>query len=224
MKKGEVMNENKIGGLDFIKERECITIDGRTFQINEHFDNNDFQKGEGEGEFFIKYNALLRVIKKMFIINDYRATVLQVPEKNNEWCATVQVTYELAFENQDTKIGRRFGWSATADCRASNAKNEFTRYTVAMAETRAAARALRNILGIPLCSDEEIGDTTLSFEEPITDNQKNLLQQKFIKDDGIDINKIREIVIPDIDQLTRSQAANLLEKLNKKKRKSKKEG
>lgn len=209
---------------EFIKEKEFITIDGRILKMVDYFDTQDFVKSEVDDNIFIKYNALLRVTKKLFTITSYYASPYQSPEKKDNWCATVVVAFDLYVK--DTKENK-FSWSSCADCRTESTTEGFGRYTTALAETRAAARCLRSILGIDLCSAEEIADTTneIDDDQPIEENQKSLLNVKFMGEKGFTIKEMEVILKKEfekLDNLTKAEAATLIRKLNAKKKKKEK--
>ncbi|NIU01834.1 MAG: hypothetical protein GWN01_13265, partial [Nitrosopumilaceae archaeon] len=104
-----------------------MTIDGRICKIENHFDQDDFVEGE-KGEIFIKHTALVRVAKTLFSIIEYNAKVLQFPQKENEWSATVSTTFvvePLVNQNFPFDFGlaqiKKYIWTACADCNRSNA-------------------------------------------------------------------------------------------------------
>jgi hypothetical protein len=48
-------------------------------------------------------------------------------------------------------------WEGSADCSQKNTEGKFLNYPTAVAESRAAARCLKDALGIPMLSAEEVG-------------------------------------------------------------------
>jgi len=183
-----------------------------------------------DGNPFIKYNGLLRIAKLICGIQSYKCEVIQVPQIENEWCATVVAKYTFG-KTWDTT----FTWEGAADCRASSAAPGFDKYIVALCETRAKARALRDMLGIAICSIEEIAKPFEKQQERqfITENsvemaettQLMLIEKKFIGEAGKTIGDICAIVdrhISNISELTKEEASNVLEVFNKSKSKSKK--
>lgn len=194
---------------DFLNQ-SATTMGGETFKLKEHFKMRDFVITE-KGNPFVRHDPLLRVAKTVLGIKGKQARVFQTPDKNNEWSATVAVEYTFS---DDTSF------SATADCRKSSSKDGLDLYTTARAETRASARALRFALGVEICSADEIADIDLmdelDQEEPIEENQMNFLKNKYMKQHGITLEKIQEIVpgVVFLEDLTKAQTSELFRKLN----------
>ena len=152
----------------------------------------------------------------LFIIVQYDTNIVQVAEKSNDWCVTVQARFLIApIDN----LGRQTSWASCADCNKGNAPPGFERYTTTIAETRAAARVIRSILGIELCSKEELADPVqdLGGSLPIQNHQQVLLETKFIGELGVTIDEMKNILEKEfttLEELTRVDAAKLIEKLN----------
>jgi len=102
-----------------------------------------------------------------------RTTILQVPEPSNEGRATATVEVMLVDEFGNQKI-----FCGSADCYPGNTK-KYSEHTVAMAETRAEARALRRALRLKNPAAEELDgkleakDNDISLEEKIQEVQLN---------------------------------------------------
>lgn len=210
-----------------VAEDTFTTIDGRELQIKDYFGEKDFVVGEESDGIFIKHVALLRALKKLFRVNRYHAYINQEPKKDNEWCATVGVCYDISPKNvEGVPADAEYSWTSVADCNRINSMPGFEKYTTTVAETRASARALRNILGIDFCSKEEVADGTNEIEEdgPIQNHQRVLLETKFMGEMKVSIEDMAKIInkpLNTLDDLTRSQAALLIDKLNSKRTKRK---
>jgi hypothetical protein len=221
------MPKNEIK-FEQVKDQEFTTIDNRLFKIGDYFDPEDFGKNERQ-EVFIKHGPLLRVLKKLFNIVHYEAKITNPPQKTNDWSATVSVSYVISSRDILNKEHHAYRWTSVAECNKHNAMKQFDLYPVTLAETRASARALRFILGIDLCSLEEVSDDVGELEDnsPIQDNQKNLLERKFMGEQGFTIEDMKGILkkekLDSLDELSFTEAAVLCEKLNKKKPKNLKE-
>lgn len=209
--------------FDKISENTFNPIDGKEYKIKDFFRERDFINDKNSGT-FVKHAGLLRVLKKLFSIDSYWANVKQVPLKDNEFCATVEVHYKVS--NITSGIPRVFDWTATADCHRLNSMSGFEYYTTTIAETRASARALRNLLGVEFCSKEEVaGDIAgADTDLPIQGNQRVLLETKFMGELKVSLDEMSKIVnkqLNTLDDLSKDEAANLIEKLNSKRTKKK---
>lgn len=209
-----------------IKNDEIILIDGTKIEICDVFEEKDFVFKDSN-QAFIKHNPMLRATKKHFKILSKESKLYANPFKDNDWCACVKVRYTLKSPIKETIVVE-----GLADCKVTNSNKGFGNYTTAMAETRASARALRTILGIEFCSIEELdsGDSNNhSVDGPIEENQKALIENKFFRELNLTIKDFSDIVgvkINNVNELTKKQAAEAIEKLNAKKkelRKSKQE-
>jgi hypothetical protein len=218
------MSEESVFNL--LESKTFNTVDGRELEIQDYFSEDDFGIGEN-GEVFIKEAALLRVTKKLFTILERQVEVIKAPERQNEWCAVAVVHYHLNTKVSEEQTNpQRVYWSATADCRESNALQGFDKYTTTMAETRASARALRNILGLNLCSLEEVAIKIKAQKEekavnsrPADKTQLMVIERKFQTGNGITLAQMRNIIgveFEKLEDLTFDQAAKLVSGLNKK--------
>ena len=70
-----------------------------------------------------------------------------------------QCVYTASFDDDSS-------WSGSADCNQQNTDGDFLNYPTAVAESRAAARCLRDALGITLMSYEEVGFETAGMPTP----------------------------------------------------------
>jgi hypothetical protein len=196
---------------DFLNKK-ATPLNGEDFKLKDHFTMRDFVVTD-KGDPFVRHDPLLRVAKAVLGVKGKKVQVFQCPDKGNEWSATVAVNYEFA---------DGISFSATADYRKSSSKGGFDLYTTAMAETRASARALRFALGVEICSADEIADIDsmgeVDQDEPIEENQMIVLKNKYMKQHGITLETVQEIVpgVVFLEDLTKSQASELFKKLNTK--------
>lgn len=226
-----------------LKGKEFTTIDGRTLDMEEYFFSDDFAVSDDQENVFVKHVALLRVLKQLFIITRRDAWVEQAPIKDNGWCATIRVEYdvkipelsEISKDSEDKPVAdctietiRRsqdmsFSWSSVADARVGNTMRGYENYTTTGAETRASVRCLRNLLGVDFVGQEEIADSIRDIKidnGPAEANQIMLIEKKFMQQHKIKLEEIIELVDRDdltsINDLTRSEAAQVIQKLQKK--------
>lgn len=206
----------KIKKQDFenLSDTTILLATGSEVKVKDLFVQEDFLLTRDGKQMFVKYSSLLRASKKAFgRIGNYDAEVLQCPEKNNNWSATVKTTFFFP----DAGLN----YSGTADCRDNNAQGEFKQYPTAMAETRAAARTLRNALGLDICSLEELADPDSMFDktvdDPIEEVQKMLIQKKIIGAAGktlADLGKILGKEVTVLEELTKGEAAKIIGDFN----------
>lgn len=195
-----------------LQDKTMCFPNGQTEKLLEVFAIEDFTVSDNDS-IFIKHAPLLRIAKQKMGIVSREVIVAQVPDTKNDWNATVQVQYTFA---------NGVVWNAIADCRQKTAPKGFTNYTIALAETRASARCLREAMGVEICSAEEVIDTDnlnqikVSDKTPISDIQVAALE-KFILEGKTSLVSIGEILdkpVLEIQDLTRLEAEQLLDVLN----------
>ncbi len=221
---------------------EITTIDGRKCLMGDYFRPDDFAidtGSEGRGRGVIKHDGMQRVLFNLFVITKRTVEVYDTPKKVNEWCAVVKVCMTVVPRIEEgPEIP--FHWEAVADCRTGNAMSGMSRYTTAIAETRASGRVIRRLLGLEeFCTKEELAETTLDVEDDTKPVQaaQILLIKKFLNDPAKkytgctieavnkrlkrkegDANFILESDIEDKEvlqgKLTVGQAAELIQKLH----------
>jgi hypothetical protein len=208
---------------DKFEDMTFTTIDGRELNMKDYFRPEDFAVGERADDVYIKHIGLVRVLKQLFFVKARLPRTIQAPTKENEWCAAVEVQYCVIPKTKDKPI-LEYIWGSTADCRTSNAMQGFNKYTTTNAETRASGRAIRQLLGVDFCTMEEVADQLTEVEidnSPIQPPQQLLIEKKFMAQCGITLAQIRKLLkkseeeLPILDDLTRSQAADLINLLNK---------
>lgn len=209
-------------GFDSIKEHKVLTATGDVFTIEELFKPEDFFESK-KGDLYVLHDALRFVVReKIGKVVSYAVEVHQCPQKSNEWCAVVSVRYEIILNKLNDGKYTGIFYQASADCRTGNATG-FKEYTTAIAETRASARCLRNILGLSICSKEEAFDIDnlvgQSMDEPAENNQLILIEKKIIKEAKWTKEKLEEVIgqpIKDIKHLTKGEAAQIIDSFNSK--------
>ena len=204
-----------------LEQETGLLPNGKEFQVSEYFSEEDFVLDGGKP--FIKHGPMLRAAKELLGIANYSSKVEQAPAGES---VTAAVTVTFTFGTGKDQ----FVWSATADYGPYNASPVGNvHYPVAMAETRAAARALRFALGLEFCSYEELGKSVGGskafegggssgggFSSPITENQKKAIKGRIIKDKEVDMKKIAKILnrdsfsAEDVDGLTKQEASDIL--------------
>ncbi len=203
-----------------LDDKTFKTIDGREITLSDHFDSKDFVVDDDNGS-FVKHDALLRVCKELFYIEQRKVKIVQVPDRTNNMCATAVVTYIL--EPKVEGSTRYFTFESSADCYYGNHPPHCDRYFTAMAETRASGRALRFLLGVNFCTKEEIaGNPTDNIDadnDPIKPNTVMLIEKKFMGQNKITIEQIREQAkkpeLGALEELTIAEGAKLIQKLNR---------
>jgi hypothetical protein len=208
---------------EIMKDKVMVGIDGISRNILDHFKEDDFCVGD-DGNVFVYNAALNRIVRSLFLINEHSVAVIQPPQKTNEWCATILASYVI-FTN--TENPAPFKISAVADCKTTNAFKGYDKYTTAVASTRASSRALRDILGLDICTVEEVKDLNpkktkdvIDQNGPIDDKQKMLIEKKFMNEHTIDdISKIIERKVDSLDSLTQSEALKVIKTMSKFRRK-----
>ncbi len=211
-----------------LKKQIMVGADQKERKLADHFEEDDFDIEKDKSNIFVRHDALLRVAKNIWGIKSRYVNTIQSPTKENDWCAVVQVVY-IFMAGKPKKHGSEcrpeIEWSDVGDCRAKTANPGFKNYTTALAATRASARALRFALGLEVCTKEEITDIDDIIDktsgEPAMDQQKTLIKDRMIKKHGKSKKKVfaelSEIVgekVVTLDQLTRGQAADILENIN----------
>lgn len=201
-------------------DTKIVLATGEVYKLLDIFDPETFDK-DNRGNIYIKHSELLNAAKKVFKgIKKRVAEVLQTPEKNNNWSATVKVSY---------LFGNGILWTGTADCRKSTAQEGFKSYTTALAETRASARALRDALGIEFCSTEELSEEEdvniiITDNKPITDIQITSIENKIVKGKGITLEQIGDVIGRDVRKvkdMSRKEAETVLGFFQSKQKKEK---
>jgi len=186
---------------------------GEEIAILDVMDASEFDQDDN-GNIFVKHATLLKTAKKMFGgIVAKNSEVCQSPEKSNNWNVVVKVSYKF-------KSG--LVWSAVADCNKSSAPREFEQYPTALAETRASARCLRDVLGVEFCSTEEIAtmDTLQNIKidnkSPVTTTQKKAISTLLTRCSK-SIENITDIIghsVQSLDELTEAEAVIIIDELN----------
>lgn len=131
----------------------------------------------------------LRRITEMVLgpIVSVETEIVQVPTKENEGRATAVCTVTVLMHGFQKKI------SGSGDAWHKNTDMPYSKFPVAMAETRAEGRALRRLLQLrKVVAAEELSDNiddSRDYDQSITDNQVNFIEV-FCKPNGrgLDIN------------------------------------
>ena len=110
-----------------------------------------------KGDTVVKVNGLRRLAEKhLGNIVDQNVQVVQCPNPDNQWTATVVVTITILSHYRNGNIEYRM--SDAADCSIINSDKKFSKFPTSMATTRAEARVLRKMLKINVVSEEEVLD------------------------------------------------------------------
>jgi len=123
---------------------------------------------QGKDKPFIRFPGLLRVghlhAKKLGgLLTQLNQTILQLPTKDNN--AECIITIEYAVVKGDEVLCR---FTGTGDANPSNVSYLVASHIIRMAETRAAARALRFMTDTGLTALEELGENDIIEDEAPT--------------------------------------------------------
>lgn len=118
-------------------------------------------------------------------IIDCQTEVVQVPTKENEGRATAICTVTVFVGNYEKRVG------GSGDAWHKNTDMPYSKFPVAMAETRAEGRALRRLLQLrKVVAAEELSDNLTDeqdYTQKISDNQVNFIEV-FCKPEGRGLN------------------------------------
>lgn len=150
-------------------------------------------------------------------ITQQTSQVVSAPSKDNPY-ATVTVGYEFRDAADDGGFVYRT-YQASADASDKNCEGNFKLYPVAMAESRAKARALRNAFGISACSVEEVKDIDEVIQSPPCSDPQQYLIKKLLKEKNVSLSDAGQLIsianLKDIQDLNRDEASKLIGKLQK---------
>lgn len=165
---------------------------------------------EKDGKTFVFLRGLERLAKERGI----RSAVSQVVACPTPQSPCAVVTFSYLFED-----GRLY--SSSADATPKNCDKGFGLYTVAMAESRAKARALRTAFGISACSVEEVSFNATEEDEDtaISNDQQKFLIKHLAKKHDISVEDIISLckIDKDLDDLSKAEAKIVIARLNKNK-------
>lgn len=167
-----------------------------------HFIESELEKGNP------KVGGLRRVSELLIgnIVGLY-SDVVAGPNRENDHRAvvTVRVIYALKDPNNNLEE-KHVTFSGSADASYRNISPDFAAYPVAMAETRAKARAYRNALGLDVVCAEELAESAIPddfSDELINDNQIKVIEalckrlninvKKFANMGKTEYNSIRKV-------------------------------
>jgi hypothetical protein len=197
---------------DNVDPKVAVKDEDEQIKYKDHILDHELYTNES-GEEFIYVKGLLRIAWGYAGLTGWTTEVVQAPERKNGWSATVVVKCTFRVK-EGSKYIKKFA-SGAADCRWTTAGDGFQNYTTALAETRALGRAIRRYLGINLCTFEE---QHTPENHPITDNQRNCIEKKFLKP-GLatlqDVSKLIERDVASLTELNGQEASEVIVKLNK---------
>lgn len=206
--------------------QKCVFFTGHEKTLADLFTEKDFI--DINGKKFILFNALLRAAKREFGILGFRSEIIQAPHVDNDWCASVVAEYWFKSDREEP-----VKWRGLADCRASSCAEGFEMYNVALAETRAKARALRDALGVEVCSKEELASNRNGGSrytrnpnnpesEPIEPTQIMLIEKKFMGQMNVSLEDIEKLLgkkVATLKMLSKDEGAEIIRAFNKPKKK-----
>lgn len=185
---------------------------GKPFDINHNY-VEDLKKNEiyeKDGDQFVYLRGLKRLAAERGIKRT-SSKVVQAPAVEHP---VAVVTYGYEFEDG-------VYYEASADAHQKNTKPEMAIYLTAIAESRAAARALRDAFNISLCSVEEIGSVESRDNDPIDDMQVQGIKV-LAKRKGLNSSEILGLIGKNdvsLEDLTKAEGREIMKKLNSYKKK-----
>ncbi len=187
------------------------TDEGWTDYVLELFSKNELENGNP------KVDGLRRVVEKLYGSFDSRSQIIDSPNINNGFRATVLVS--LQFRNGDWT-----GWTVdgAADVFSGNTAAPYHKHAVATAETRAEGRALRKALKlVKVLSAEE----TYNADSDEPNGADNRIMQTMISGlntmaDRAGLDPLKTAIkmglnIESLDQLTHKQGVSLATEIGK---------
>lgn len=142
---------------------------GWTDFVMGHFGDSEKENGNP------KVGGLRRVTELLIgRIVSIHSHVAAAPTRENDHRAVITVTVTI----EEQPDGKRLTFSGSADASFRNIDDKYAAFPVAIAETRAKARAFRNALGLEVvCADELATDAIPSdvSDEMITDSQITMM-------------------------------------------------
>jgi len=203
-----------------------LTEEDEQIKFRDYIQDHEIYTSQS-GEEFVYVKGLLRIAWGYAGLVGWETQVVQSPERKNAWSATVVVKCTFLAKDKERKKWTKKFASGAADCRWSTAGDGFQNYTTALAETRALGRAIRRYLGIELCTFEE---QYTPQNHPITDNQRNCLEKKFLQPGLFTLQDVSKLIGRDVASLAElngqeaSETILRLNKLLKKQQLAKKDG
>lgn len=131
-----------------------------TDYVMTHFIDSELENGNP------KVGGLRRVTELLIgPIQMMTPHIVTTPTRDNGWRAVVEYTVEIQLSLEDG-IARYLSFGGSADASPTNTDGIYAKYPVAIAETRAKARALKNALGIEVVAADELSEVAkLESEE-----------------------------------------------------------
>lgn len=155
------------------------------------FQQDELVECEG-GEKRPNIHGLRRVSQKIFgEMLENHAEVIESPNAQNGWCATVKST--VIFYDDVSMRERKF--SDVADVSTKNCEEKFARHASSTAATKAEARALRKLLQLKFISSEESTPSSLP-------------------EFNVSADKINDVQIQALDMLCKRYNVNVVELVN----------
>lgn len=152
------MAENKV---DVTVETPNRTSPKWTDYVMSHFIDSELDNGNP------KVGGLRRVTELLIgPIHTMKPSVITTPTRDNGWRAVVEYNVEIELRKEDDGAVRYYSFGGSADASPTNTDGIYAKYPVAIAETRAKARALKNALGIEVVAADELSEVAkLESEE-----------------------------------------------------------
>lgn len=132
-----------------------------TDYVMTHFIDSELENGNP------KVGGLRRVAELLIgPIHIMTPHIVTTPTRDNGWRAVVEYTIEIQTKTLENGVSRYLSFGGSADASPTNTDGIYAKYPVAIAETRAKARALKNALGIEVVAADELSEVAkLESEE-----------------------------------------------------------
>lgn len=136
-----------------------------TEYVLSHFIESELENGNP------KVGGLRRVVELLIgPIHVMTPHVVTTPTRDNGWRAVVEYTIEVDTGGQGV-VPRYMSFGGSADANPQNTDGVYSKYPVAIAETRAKARALKNALGIEVVAADELSEVAKLESEQDFDSE-----------------------------------------------------
>ena len=171
-----------------------------------------------------KVDGLRRVMGKLgFIILDSEVSVIQAPNENNNYTATVE--YCIRYNTDETQYKSSVTYRDVADASKGEFGPPFNKHITAIAATRAEGRTIRKLLRLKNVLTHEEKDLDENIEKENNDRagsqQVQVIKMMCGKRD-LNLDKVAQMIVKkDFDDCKFSDCQEIIKEMNNKKSKVK---
>lgn len=170
-----------------------------------------------QGKDFVTYNGLVDLAHQMDL-QSITTELIQLPSKDNN----NQCIFKAVATTKDGKVFEGYG-----DADPSNVNKMIAKHMIRMAETRAKARALRDLTNVGMTAYEEMGgeepagsgnDEDEGIESNLASEKQRRFINKLVKDKNYGVQEIRKHISETYkkdksDELTKQEASEIIKML-----------